>query len=365
MLILLIIVLLLALSVFLYLKSPIFGKTPSGERLELLKRSRNFNDGKFRNFSVTPELAEGYNMAGLMYAHFFKKATRRYPSGTIPSAKTDLLNLPPGSNVLVWFGHSSYFIQIDRKRILVDPVLSGNASPIRGTNRSFKGTDIYSLSDLPDIDFLFITHDHYDHVDYPTLVGLRSRITKVICGLGVGAHFESWGYEADCIEEKDWYEKTDLGDGIIVYTEPARHFSGRGFSRNNTLWLSYVLQTPSKRLYLGGDSGYDSHFGDIGKKYGPIDLAILDNGQYNAAWPYIHMHPEEVLKAAKDLKANRIFPVHSSKFVMANHPWDEPLRKITELNKEYNIPLVTPIIGEPVNLDDVNQPFTEWWTGIN
>jgi hypothetical protein len=203
MLILLIIILFLALSVFLYLKSPIFGKTPSGERLELLKRSRNFNNGKFRNFSVTPELAEGYNMAGLMYAHFLKRAPRRYPSGTIPSAKTDLLNLPRESNVLVWFGHSSYFIQIDRKRILVDPVLSGNASPIRGTNRSFKGTDIYSLSDLPDIDFLFITHDHYDHVDYPTLVGLRNRITKVICGLGVGAHLESWGYKADCIEEKD------------------------------------------------------------------------------------------------------------------------------------------------------------------
>jgi L-ascorbate metabolism protein UlaG (beta-lactamase superfamily) len=128
--------------------------------------------------------------------------------------------------------------------------------------------------------------------------------------------------------------------------------------------LSYVLQTPSKRLYLGGDSGYDSHFADIGKKYGPIDLVILDNGQYNAAWPYIHMHPDEVLKAAMDLKASRLFPVHSSKFVMANHPWDEPLRNITELNKEYNIPLVTPIIGEPVNLDDVNQPFTEWWTGI-
>ena len=355
----------LALSVFLYLKNPTFGKKPSGKRLELIKRSRNFHNGKFQNFNVTPELAEGYNMAGLTYAHYFKKAPRRNPTGIIPSVKTDLLNLPPDANVLVWFGHSSYFIQIDGRRILVDPVFSGNASPIRGTNRSFKGTDIYSVSDLPVIDYLFITHDHYDHVDYPTLVGIRDKIRKVICGLGVGAHLESWGYNAGCIEERDWYEKIDLGKGFIATTEPARHFSGRGFSRNNTLWLSYVLQTPSMKIYLGGDSGYDTHFAAIGKKHGPIDLAILDNGQYNAAWPYIHMHPDEVLKAAMDLKAKRLLPVHSSKFVMANHPWDEPLIQITRLNKEYNFPLVTPIIGETVHLDDTTQSFTEWWASMD
>jgi len=365
MLIFLIIIVLLVFSVFLYLKRPPFGKIPSGGRLELIKRSRNFRDGKFQNFSVTPELAEGYNIAGLTYAHFFKKAPRRYPKGTIPSVKTDLLNLPKDANVLVWFGHSSYFIQINGKRILVDPVFSGNASPIRGTNKSFKGTDIYSVSDLPIIDYLFITHDHYDHVDYPTLVALRNKIAKVICGLGVGAHLESWGYDGNCIEEKDWYEKVDLDNGFVVYTEPARHFSGRGFSRNNSLWLSYVLQTPSMKIYLGGDSGYDTHFADIGKKHGPIDLAILDNGQYNPAWPYIHMHPDEVLKAAQDLKANRLFPVHSSKFVMANHPWDEPLIKISELNKGFNIPLVTPIIGEIVDLDNINQSFAEWWIGVD
>ena len=364
MLIILTIVLLLVLIVLFYLRTPKFGKAASGNRLERIQRSPNFAKGKFQNFSVTPELVEGYNIFGLTYAHYFKKAPRRKPAGIIPSVKTDLLNLPMDENVLVWFGHSSYFMQIDRKRILVDPVLSGNASPVPGTNKSFRGTDIYSVADLPAIDFLFITHDHYDHVDYPTLLALRKKIGKVICGLGVGAHLESWGYPVENIEERDWHEKIDLGNGFTAYTEPARHFSGRGFSRNSTLWLSCLLQTPSMKIYLGGDSGYDTHFADIGKKHGPIDLAILDNGQYNAAWKFIHTLPDEVLKAAQDLKAKRLFPVHSSKFVMANHPWNEPLIRITELNKEHKIPLVTPVIGEVVKLDNAHQSFRQWWTEI-
>jgi L-ascorbate metabolism protein UlaG (beta-lactamase superfamily) len=156
-----------------------------------------------------------------------------------------------------------------------------------------------------------------------------------------------------------------LGPGFIAFTEPARHFSGRGFTRNNTLWQSYVLQTPSLKIYMGGDSGYDTHYADIGAKHGPINLAILDNGQYDLAWRFIHTLPEEVLKATKDLKAKRLFPVHSSKFVLANHPWDEPLVKITELNKEYNFPLVTPMIGETVNLNDPDQQFRQWWVGLD
>jgi L-ascorbate metabolism protein UlaG (beta-lactamase superfamily) len=256
-------------------------------------------------------------------------------------------------------------MQIDGKRFLVDPVFSGNASPLPGTTKAFNGTDRYTADDIPAIDYLFISHDHYDHLDYETLLALKGKIKKVICGLGVGAHFEYWGYSPDKIIEKDWHEKVELDRGFIAYCEPARHFSGRSFSRNNTLWASYVLQTPTMKIYIGGDSGYDTHFADIGNKYGPFDLAILENGQYDLAWKYIHCLPEEVLKAAQGLKAKRLFPVHSSKFGLANHPWDEPLVKITELNKSINIPLVTPIIGEVVNLKDTNQQFKQWWVGIN
>jgi L-ascorbate metabolism protein UlaG (beta-lactamase superfamily) len=354
----------LSIVTFFYMRQSKFGKAPSGNRLNNISKSSNFKDGKFQNFSVTPELTEGYTILGVTYAQFFKKAANRTPIDTIPSVKTNLLQLPVDENVLVWFGHSSYFIQLDGKRILVDPVFSGNASPVPGTNKSFKGTDVYTVDDLPTIDYLFISHDHYDHLDHETIVKLKSKTSKIICGLGVGAHFEHWGYDSSKVIEKDWHEQVVLDEGFIAYVTPARHFSGRGFTRNNTLWCSYVLQTPSMKIFIGGDSGYDTHYTDVGNKFGPIDLAILDNGQYNLAWKLIHHLPEEVLKAAQDLKAKRLFPVHSSKFLMANHPWNEPLSKITELNKQTNIPLVTPIIGELVYLNNEQQEFKRWWTGV-
>jgi L-ascorbate metabolism protein UlaG (beta-lactamase superfamily) len=355
---------LLILLTLFYMRQSKFGKTPSRKRLEVMKKSPNFENGRFKNLNHTPQLTEGHTILGVTYEFLFKKTPRRIPVDTIPSVRTDLLNLPVHEDVLVWFGHSSYFIQIDGRRILVDPVFSGNASPVPGTNKSFRGTDRYAAADLPDIDYLIISHDHYDHVDYETLIKLKPKTGTVICGLGVGAHFEDWGYSTNTIIERDWNEKIELDSGFVVYTTPARHFSGRGFSKNNTLWMSYVLQSPTLKIYIGGDSGYDTHYADIGNKFGPIDLAILDNGQYDVKWRYIHTLPEEVLQASHDLKAKRLFPVHSSKFAMANHPWDEPLIKITELNKSFNIPLVTPVIGEIVYLKDDNQRFKKWWAEL-
>lgn len=365
MIVLLSILLLLTIATLLYMRQDKFGKAPSGARLEKIRQSPNFKNGKFQNLSKTPTLAEGHNYFEVLYKSYIKNKPRHYPSDSIPSEKTDLLNLSADTDVLVWFGHSSYFMQIDGKRILVDPVFSGNASPVPGTVKSFKGTDIYTVADLPDIDYLFISHDHYDHVDYETLIALKDKTKKVICGLGVGSHFEYWGYDSSKIIERDWNEKVALDSGFTVFVEPARHFSGRGFSTNNTLWASYVLQTPNMKIYIGGDSGYDKHYADIGHKHGSFDLAILDNGQYDAAWKYIHNLPEDVLKAAQDLNAKRIFPVHSSKFALGSHDWDEPLKKITELNKSYNIPLLTPIIGEQVHLKDTTRIFKQWWLGLN
>jgi len=348
------------------MKQPKFGKSPSGERLTRIQKSNNYKDGKFVNLNPTPELTEGTSYLSLTYDFLFVKKERQRPIDIIPSVKMDLLNLPITENVLVWFGHSSYYMQIDGKRILVDPVFSGNASPVPGTVKSFKGTDRYTVDDLPEIDYLFISHDHYDHIDYETILKLKDKTKKVICGLGVGSHFEYWGYKLENIFENDWNEQIELDDGFIAYTTLARHFSGRSFSRCNTLWMSYVLQTPSLKIYIGGDSGYDTHFADIGNKFGPIDLAILDNGQYDEKWKYIHMLPSEVLQAATDLKAKRLFPVHSSKFVLANHPWDEPLVRVTDLNRKSAAPIkmVTPIVGELVNLKDENQKFENWWEGL-
>jgi L-ascorbate metabolism protein UlaG (beta-lactamase superfamily) len=235
----------------------------------------------------------------VMREFFFEKKPRKRPIAAIPSKKTDLSGLDPQENVLVWFGHSSCFIQVNGKKILVDPVLSGAASPVSFTTRSFKGSDIYTPANIPEIDLLLLSHDHWDHLDHKTLVQLRHRIGRVICGLGVGEHLERWGYDPARIVEEDWDKTLSPFDDFTIHTTTARHFSGRGLRRNQSLWMSFVLQTPSYRIFIGGDSGYDSHFADIGHKYGPFDLAILENGQYDKSWKYIHMMPDEVVRAAK------------------------------------------------------------------
>lgn len=358
-------IIILFVSAYIYTKHPKFGKSPSGIRLERVKKSPNYRNNKFQNAKETTTFAEGYTFWGELRKSLFNKYPDRIPHNAIPSVKTDLINLHIDSTILVWFGHSSCFIQVDGKRILLDPVFSSNASPVSGTVKAFEGTSLYSVSDLPDIDYLLISHDHYDHLDYETVLALKDRTKKVICGLGVGSHFEYWGYSPEQIIEKDWHEKEDIDSTFAIYTEPAKHKSGRGLKQNNTLWLSFVIKSSRLTLYISGDSGYDEHFTEIGKKFGPIDLAIMENGQYDSAWHFVHLLPEETMKGARDLKARRIFPVHNSKFVLARHPWDEPLKKIAAMNTTYNIPVITPIIGEVVNLSNPSQTFREWWKGVD
>ncbi len=361
MLILLFILLLFVGFVILFLQLPQFGKAPGGERLQRIKQSPHYQDGAFVNEEATGTFSEGHSFGGVLYSFLFGKKPDLKPKESIPSAFTDLQQLSADAGVLVWFGHSSYFLQIGGLKLLVDPVFSGNASPIPGSNQAFKGSDLYTVEDVPAIDYLLITHDHYDHLDYQTVKALKDKVQAVICGLGVGAHLERWGYPADQIIEKDWNESLILEKGMTLHTLPTRHFSGRTFKRNNTLWLSFLLESPNGKFYLGGDSGYGDHFAKIGDQFGPIDLAILENGQYNPAWQEIHCFPEETLKAAKALKAKRLMPVHSSKFALAMHPWYEPLTEITRLNSGYHVPLVTPMIGEGVNLQETGQVFSEWW----
>ncbi len=347
-----------------FLNQPQFGKAPSGERLGKMEKSPQFKDGKFQNFNFTPTLTEGHSMIGIIYKQLFEKHPNKTPDVEIPSIKTNLKNLKSDENILIWFGHSSYFIQTEGKTFLIDPVFSGNASPIPGSLKAYNGSNSYQVSDLPEIDYLLITHDHYDHLDYKTILALKDKVKMVITGLGVGSHFEYWGYDAQKIIEKDWNETEVLPDNIKIHTTPARHFSGRGFTRNNTLWLSFILETPKRKLFLGGDSGYDTHFAEIGEKHGPFDLALLENGQYNVAWEAIHLLPEQFLKVASELKTKRVMPVHSSKFSLAMHPWYEPLDKVSEFNQKVQIPLVTPIIGEKVLLDNEQQTFTQWWKNL-
>jgi L-ascorbate metabolism protein UlaG (beta-lactamase superfamily) len=190
---------------------------------------------------------------------------------------------------------------------------------------------------------------------------LQHKVKHIVTGLGVAAHLEKWGYPVAQITELYWGEVAEL-DGIRFTSTTARHFSGRTFKRNTTLWSSFVLEG-SKKIFLGGDSGYGKHFKEIGKEYGPFDFAILENGQYNKMWHYIHMMPEEVITAAQDLGTRYTIPVHSSKFPLANHPWDEPLIRVTEAARQQRIDIITPQIGQIVNLDQI-EANTAWWEGI-
>ncbi len=353
----------LVLAVFLFMLQPIFGKTSNGERLNRIHHSPNYKDGSFQNQSFTPVMAEDVSGFTVLKDGLFHRSKRSKPTGTLPSKKINLKTLDPQKDKLVWFGHSSYFMQIDGKRMLVDPVFSGHASPFSFMVKSFEGSDVYSADDMPVIDYLFITHDHWDHLDYQTVLKLKSKVGKIITSLGTGAHFESWGFDPEKIIEKDWNEQAILDTGFVVTATPARHFSGRGFKRNQAIWVSFVLQTPSKKIFIGGDSGYDTHFARIGAEHGPFDLALLECGQYNNSWRYIHTMPEQTVQAAIDLKAKSFMPVHWGKFALALHAWDEPIERVTKEAHRLNVPIVHPMIGAELNLNELDST-PEWWKGI-
>lgn len=337
-----------------------FGQSPKGERLERIKQSPNYKDGEFKNLSETSVMTSDKSSIGVMWDFMFSKKINVTPKRTIPSIKTDIKNLDPNESVLIWFGHSSYFMRLHGKTFLVDPVFSDYASPFSFVNKAFKGTTTYNSEYLPNIDYLIISHDHWDHLDYKTILDLKPKVGQVISGLGVGQHFEYWGYDKDIIKELDWYEESSLQDSVHITATPARHFSGRGLKRNKTLWTSYALKVHDFNLFIGGDGGHDTFFTKIGEQYGPFDLAILEQGQYSKNWNQIHLLPEQVFESAQQLRASRIFPVHNSKFALSSHPWDEPLNEITE-NLANNIPVLTPRIGEPVFLKDNTQTFDQWW----
>jgi L-ascorbate metabolism protein UlaG (beta-lactamase superfamily) len=337
----------------------ITGKNPSGKHLEKIKQSPNYKKEGFENLSETPMMLQDTSYYDIIIKSLNKNPDVKPPS-KLPSVKIDLKNIKSDKPLIVWFGHSSYFIRIDNKNILVDPVFSGNASPVSFMIKAFEGSDVYTPDDFPEIDFLILTHDHYDHLDYKTIRKLNTKAKAIYCSLGLASHLIYWGFDENIITEMNWWQTNKLTDGMTLTAAPARHFSGRGLKRYKTLWSSFILKTASYNLYLGGDSGYDKHFKEIGEKYGPFDIAILESGQYNTAWPLIHMMPEQRVQAALDLKAKVLLPVHWSKFTLAMHPWNEPVQRVLKAAASGNLKVTTPMIGEPVILNEV-YPDKNWW----
>lgn len=341
-----------------------FGKHPEGTRLEAIRKSPNFADGEFKNQIPTSLFTDDSTTFSVIVKSLFTPKERLVPDKPIPTAKTDLHTLDRSKDIVIWLGHSSYYLQLAGKRILIDPVFSPYASPFFLFNRAFEGTNLYQPDEVPDIDYLLITHDHWDHLDYPSVKALEARVGKVICGLGVGSHLRAWGYPADKVVEADWFDVPEQQDGLQIHVLPARHFSGRGLTRNKTLWVSFALQSPEKRLFISGDTGYGPHLKQIGERFGSFDLAILENGQYDKRWAYIHMMPEETAQAAIDLNAKAVLPAHSGKFAISNHAWDDPLARLAKASEGKHYRLLTPLIGELVNLDNLDdgkQVFLHWW----
>ena len=347
-------------GIFFCLQLPVFGGKPTGKRLARIQQSPNYRDGKFQNLSATPLLTGQKSALRSTFDFLFHGNTKVRPSKPVPVVKTDLSRLPANRNWYVWLGHSSYMLHIDGKRFLVDPVLvSENPFPFGG--KPFPGTDIYRPEDIPEVDYVFISHDHYDHLDHATMQALRQRVGMVITGLGVGAHLERWGFPADKIVGLDWNEQVQLAENVMVTALPARHSSGRALVQRQTLWASFLLQTLSETVYIGGDSGYDDFFAEIAKKHPRISLAVLENGQYDEDWANIHLFPDQLIRAVKDLHPHTVVSVHNSKYALAKHDWNEPIQLLVNNAAREGIRLSVPRIGEVWDLHEKPVLLDPWW----
>ncbi len=336
------------------------GRYPSKKQQAEFAQLPNYQNGEFQN---PYKRTDTVNRPAVRRKVFSKERYGRFKkpvlSREMPSVKTNLKDTAFRAPTVTWFGHSSYLIQSNGFNILVDPVFSGYGSPLRFVNKNYDGSNIYRVDDLPYIDLLILTHDHYDHMDYKTVRKLRKTVDRVIVPLGVGRTLEYWGYDPSRFREVNWYDSVSPAPEVLLVSTPTQHFSGRRNKRRKTLWTSYVLEIHGYRLFLSGDGGYNRHFVDIGNQYGPFDLALLENGQYSIYWSS-HCFPEQTAQAAADLKTEMILPIHWAKFRATYHTWNDPIKRLLPRADSLGIPVTVPRIGEPYTVGDA--PKREvWW----
>ena len=350
-------------GIFYYVNRPEFGRAPSGERMKKILASPHYFGNRFECLTpvkvMSNDAAEKENRFVATMKFLFGDKTGLIPPVPVPTVKPDLNSLG-SEDCAIWMGHSTIYLQLAGRKILIDPVFSAYASPIFFVNRAFDGTNIFSAADFPPIDILAITHDHWDHLDYPTITALRPKIKTVLCPLGVGEYFEQWGFNADNIIEEDWDSVIDFGHGLSAHILPSQHFSGRMLTQNPTEWCAFAFVSPRRKIFCSGDGGYSNHFNDIGKKFGGFDLAFMENGQYNLAWHAIHLLPSETAQAAQDIMAERVVPIHAGKFALARHKWNEPYLDLLAESEGKNFELLTPRIGEPIKFYG-RQNFSHWF----
>ena len=264
-----------------------------------------------------------------------------------------------------WVGHSTVLLELDGARVLTDPVWGERASPV-----SFAGPKRFqpvpvAIADLPELDAVIVSHDHYDHLDYPTIRELAKRDVPFFTSLGVGAHLEAWGVPAQRITELDWWERAEVpGTGLTIDAAPSQHFSGRGLgSRNSTLWSSMVVRGPKHSVFFSGDTGLTPEYAEIARRFGAFDLVMLEVGAFHEAWGDIHLGPEHALDALRLLGGGKLLPVHWGTFNLAIHAWDEPAETLLKLAPERGATLVMPMLGEPVEPARA-EPGRPWWRAV-
>jgi L-ascorbate metabolism protein UlaG (beta-lactamase superfamily) len=326
------------------------------------QRSPNYQDGAFVNIDPASTISLDREQQRLLIRELVGSRRAGRPGGPIPLAAPAPAEATAAGLAAHWYGHSTALVEVDGYRVLTDPVWSRRCSPSRTVGPQRMHEVPVPLEALPAVDAVLISHDHYDHFDIDTIVGLaRTQRAPFVVPLGVGAHLRKWGIPEDRIVELDWNESRQVGELTLVCT-PARHFSGRLFTRNTTLWASWVIAGPRHRAFFGGDTGYTKSFAEIGVDHGPFDLTLLPVGAYHPAWPDIHMNPEEAVRAHLDIAeadSGLLVPIHWATFRLAPHPWAEPVERLLAAADPAGVQVVVPKPGQRV--DPGTGPFDPWW----
>ncbi|MGW2813332.1 MBL fold metallo-hydrolase [Streptomyces sp. NPDC001415] len=353
------------------LRPDAFGADPAGERMARIRRSPNFADGVFQNPEGARTRPSGSTLEFAKQFFAKEQRVRRAPTGTIPVHPTTLADIakpPPTGLRLTWMGHSSVLAEIDGRRVLFDPVWGERCSPFAFAGPKRLHPVPLPLAALGPVDVVVISHDHYDHLDLPTIRALAGTGTVFAVPLGVGAHLEHWGVPADRLHELDWNESVKV-NGLALTATPARHFCGRGLrNQQHTLWASWAVAGPEHRIYHSGDTGYFGGFKDIGAEHGPFDATMIQIGAYSEFWPDIHMTPAEGLRAHLDLQGGRphgvIMPIHWGTFNLAPHAWAEPGEWTLDAAQEVGQAVATPRPGEPFEPAG-EVPAEAWWRAVS
>jgi len=329
-----------------------------------MKKAKNPSNGVFVNSEPTTVMKPG-TYWNTFYQYLFHGSNERVPKRPLPvvSAKNSLQGAASASARFIWLGHSSVLLELGGKRLLIDPVLSERASFFSWMGpKRFQPAPLQAR-DLPAINAVLITHDHYDHLDKATIIALADRSASFHVPLGVGAILKDWGIPDNRIAEHAWWDE-QMVSGMTVVAVPARHFSGRGlFDRDKTLWCSWVVMAGNGRVYHSGDTGMTAQFKEIGEKFGPFDLAFIKIAAFNENWPDVHLTPEQAVAAANMLGAKTVVPIHWGTFDLGLHSWHEPIERFVNAAEQAKARIVTPKIGELV--DPENYENVSWWAPSN